>query len=69
MKYSWNLFDADHALVNAPAEVELPGSFHSQADAETWIGENWQALADIGVLSVELIEDGAAVYEMSLLPE
>ena len=44
-------------------------AFASQADAESWIGENFRTLLDEGVDTVTLREDGSATYEMSLHPE
>ena len=45
------------------------GDFPAQADAETWIGEEWQALLKSGVEAVTLMEDDREVYgPMSLHP-
>jgi hypothetical protein len=42
----------------------------TQGDAETWLGETWQQLADAGVESVVLLEDDREVYgPMSLLSD
>jgi hypothetical protein len=44
-------------------------SFSSQGDAESWIGETWQELAEMGVEQVTLLEDEREVYgPMSLSP-
>ena len=44
-------------------------SFSSQGDAESWIGETWQQLAEMGVEQVTLLEDEREVYgPMSLSP-
>jgi hypothetical protein len=44
-------------------------SFSSQGDAESWIGETWQQLAEMGVGQVTLLEDEREVYgPMSLSP-
>jgi hypothetical protein len=53
----------------APPE-DLPSKevFSSQSDAESWIGEQWRALAVAGVHQVTLLDDGASVYRMSLDP-
>ena len=37
-------------------------SFPTQADAETWIGENWRDLLEAGVEQVVLLENERAVY-------
>lgn len=39
-----------------------PPDFTSQSDAESWIGEAWRQLADIGVAQVRLYEEGREVY-------
>ena len=50
-----------------PAELEH--TWHSQGDAETWLGEVWQALLEDGVESVTLFEADREVYgPMSLRP-
>jgi hypothetical protein len=44
-------------------------SFTSQGDAESWIGETWQQLAEMGVEQVTLLEGEREVYgPMSLSP-
>lgn len=68
--WRWRLLDA------SGAEVESTGSpggagprFVSQGDAETWVGESWQDLADSGVDAVVLLEGDREVYgPMSLTP-
>ena len=42
--------------------------FPTQADAESWLGENWRDLHGAGVDQVTLLENDAKVYEMSLRP-
>ena len=44
-------------------------AFESQADAESWLGENFRTLLEEGVDTVTLLEDGSATYEMGLHPE
>ncbi len=48
----------------------LPSTgFPSQADAETWVGESWHELLDLGVDQVTLLQGGERVYgPMSLRP-
>jgi hypothetical protein len=61
MPWTWRFEKADGRMTAGP--VELPEeTFTTQADAETWVGENWRALAAAGVEQVTLIEDDAAVY-------
>jgi hypothetical protein len=48
-------------------EVEVTGvhadqTFPSQADAESWVGEFWAELADLGVDAVTLYEADRRVY-------
>jgi hypothetical protein len=61
----WRLEDADGAEVPLTGEVaEEYGDlrFPSQADAESWIGEAWPALAEAGVVAVTLFELERLVY-------
>jgi hypothetical protein len=52
-----------------PATAPQPGSFPSQAEAETFIGEAWRDLLAAGVEQVSLFEDDRKVYgPMSLHP-
>lgn len=58
-----------------PAGAPMTGAalpttgYPTQSDAESWLGETWQELADAGVDAVSLYEDGAQVYgPMSLRP-
>jgi hypothetical protein len=54
----------------APREgAPEPGSFPSQADAESFIGESWRELLDAGVEQVSLFEADRKIYgPMSLRP-
>ncbi len=59
--WRWRLEDA------SGAEVEVSGdladqTFPSQGDAESWVGEIWQELADAGVAQVTLFEADREVY-------
>jgi hypothetical protein len=52
---------------SAGAEVEVPADyagrrFSSQADAESWVGELWADLAELGVDAVHLMEADRVVY-------
>jgi hypothetical protein len=67
MAWTWTYVDAAGAPIDDLPQAG-PG-FPTQADAESWIGEEWRALADAGVDAVYLTEDGAVVYgPMSLRP-
>lgn len=49
---------------------EMSQTFPTQADAETWVGEEWAALLADGVESVTLVEEQRVVYgPMSLRPK
>ncbi|MBW8480822.1 hypothetical protein [Actinomadura parmotrematis] len=41
-------------------------SFSTQADAESWLGENWRALRAEGIAQVVLVDGERTVYPMSL---
>lgn len=63
--WTWRYEDAEGKPVSDP----LPGSFPSQSDAESWLGEEWRTLLAAGVDNVYLLEDGHAIYgPMSLRP-
>lgn len=63
MPWSWRYEDVDGKTVDGPDE-----SFSSQADAESWIGQEWRQLQAAGVSTVTLVEDDRVDYQMSLLP-
>jgi hypothetical protein len=63
MPWSWRYENVDGQPVGGPAET-----FSSQADAESWIGQEWRELAKSGVTQVVLVEDDRVDYRMSLLP-
>lgn len=62
MSYLWRFEPDDTGVEIDPVERSFP----SQSDAESWIGEHWRRLSEAGVENVELIDNGKAVYEMSL---
>ncbi len=67
-RWWWRLEDAAGAEVVVPDE-HAGQRFPSQADAESWVGEVWAALAECGVDAVTLFEDEREVYgPMSLHP-
>ena len=65
-RWYWRLENgAGETVTSSEPEVNFP----TQSDAESWVGEQWQALAAEGVTAVHLFEDGRKVYgPMSLLP-
>jgi len=51
------------------AGAPQPGTFPSQAEAESFIGESWRELLDAGVEQVSLFEGDRKIYgPMSLRP-
>lgn len=66
MPWTWRYLDSEGNPVATPDS----GRFATQADAETWLGQEWERLAEDGVAAVALYEDGRMVYgPMSLAPE
>ena len=63
MPWSWRYENVEGQTVTGPTET-----FSSQADAESWIGQEWRSLAEQGVAGVVLLEDDRVDYRMSLLP-
>ena len=43
--------------------------FASQAEAEEWLAQQWQELADEGASAVSLRSEEGEIYEMSLAEE
>jgi hypothetical protein len=64
--WTWELLDGQRRAVSG---VAAGGTFPSQSEAESWLGEEWRALLDAGVDAVTLREGDAVVYgPMSLQP-
>ena len=61
MAWSWRLERADGRMVGMTEET-----FSTQADAESWLGENWRGLRDDDVEQVTLLDGDTVVYGMSL---
>lgn len=57
--WRWRLEDAAGSEVTA---AEASPTFPSQSDAESWVGEVWQDLAEQGVDAVTLFEGDREVY-------
>jgi hypothetical protein len=67
MTWCWRFESDDASPVTVGGLDETQWS--SQADAESWIGENWPILLDAGVDQVVLVDDDVVVYgPMSLHP-
>ncbi len=63
--WTWRLLD----ITGSEAEPGTSQPFPTQADAEAWIGGEWQGLLESGVESVTLLRDGVEVYgPMGLRP-
>jgi hypothetical protein len=59
-QWTWTYLDADAKAMTGKALVQT--GFPSQGEAESWLGEQWRALADTGVDAVILEQDGSVVY-------
>ena len=62
MAWTWRYEDPSGATVVPLDSAPTADSFPSQADAESWIGENWRELLAAGVAQVTLLEDDREVY-------
>ena len=66
--WHWRLQDAAGEEVAITGEL-ADATFSSQADAESWVGEFYVELAELGVDAVTLLEADRPVYgPMSLHP-
>ncbi len=65
MAWTWRLEDAGGRVLDGP---DCPPQA-SQADAESWLGEQWRELRQGGVAQVTLLDDGAEVYGPMSLSE
>ena len=64
-EWTWTYLDADAKAMTGEALVT--SGFPSQSEAESWLGEAWRELADVGVDTVTLLhEDGIVYGPMSL---
>lgn len=70
MPWTWSYLDAGGAELPATADNSLTDTaFPTQIDAEAWLGESWQDLADDGVDAVNLFDEETLIYgPMSLRP-
>lgn len=59
-EWTWTYLDADGQPMSG--ETLVLSGFPSQSDAESWLGEQWRALAAVGVDSVTLAHEGSVVY-------
>ena len=59
-EWTWSYLDADARAMKGESMVST--GFPSQSDAESWLGEQWRELADVGVDAVTLAHEGSVVY-------
>ena len=65
LPWHWRLEDADgtEVTLSGDAAEELGGrTFANQGDAESWVGEVYGELADLGIAQVTLFEADREVY-------
>lgn len=68
MSYQWRPVGGAYLPATLEADGLMP-QFESQADAETWLGLNFDVLQASGVTEVELRKDNTLIYgPMSLEP-
>ena len=58
MAWTWRLEGVDGHELSEPA----PPAHPDQSDAESWLGEQWRALAEAGVAQVDLFDGRPKVY-------
>lgn len=63
-QWEWQLASADGAVVDRPTSPV----FATQFDAEQWLGEHWRGLADQGVASAVLLNEGTPAAPVVPLP-
>lgn len=61
MAWTWR-YEAEGGAPVDPAEALAVEAFPTQADAETWLGENWRELRHAGVFQVSLLDGERVVY-------
>lgn len=61
MAWTWR-YEAEDGTPVEPETAPAVEPFPSQADAETWLGENWRELLHSGVHSVSLLDQERVVY-------
>lgn len=59
-EWTWSYLDADATAMSGESLVTT--GFPSQSEAESWLGERWRELADVGVEAVTLLHDSTVVY-------
>jgi hypothetical protein len=59
-EWTWSYLDADARAMTG--QLLLASGFPSQSEAESWLGEQWRELTDVGVEAVSLMHEGTVVY-------
>jgi hypothetical protein len=59
-EWTWTYLDADAKVMHG--ETLVTSGFPSQGEAESWLGEQWRDLTDVGVEAVILAHEGTVVY-------
>ena len=59
-EWTWTYLDADAEAMTG--ETLVTTGFPSQSEAESWLGEQWRELADVGVEAVTLKHEAEVVY-------
>jgi hypothetical protein len=59
-EWTWSYLDADAKAMTG--EGLVTAGFPSQSEAESWLGEQWRQLTDLGVEAVTLLHEGTIVY-------
>jgi hypothetical protein len=59
-EWTWSYLDADAKAMTGPSL--LATGFPAQSEAESWLGEQWRQLTDVGVEAVSLMHEGTVVY-------
>ena len=62
MSFVWRLEQPDGTEAADAPSVPTQPSHANQSDAESWLGENWRALADADVAQVTLFDGDDKVY-------
>ncbi len=65
--WTWTYLDPAGRPMAGEGLTQAP--FPAQADAEAWLGDTWQDLAELGVDAVALHRDGTLVYGPMSLSE
>jgi hypothetical protein len=69
MSWTWQYFDNDGVMIDAPVEPCVTSAFPNQIDAEAFVSDTWPQLRTAGISAVTLLDGDRVVYgPMSLDP-